>query len=115
MAKAVLTLTSKNYSSWSLRGWLLAKFAGLDFTEKMIAPDDPEARAEILLLSSSILVPRLEHDGARLGIVRGDHLLGEVEAGELRQQPAAQRPRRIVLAGQREHRLGHGRPLLALR
>ncbi|HVK33455.1 MAG TPA: glutathione S-transferase, partial [Burkholderiaceae bacterium] len=48
MAKAVLTLTSKNYSSWSLRGWLLAKFAGLDFTEKMIAPDDPEARAEIL-------------------------------------------------------------------
>ena len=66
MAKAVLTLTSKNYSSWSLRGWLLAKFAGLDFTEKMIAPDDPEARAEILLLSSSILVPRLEHDGARV-------------------------------------------------
>ena len=66
MPKAVLTLTSKNYSSWSLRGWLLAKFAGLDFTEKMIAPDDPEARAEILLLSSSILVPRLEHDGARV-------------------------------------------------
>ncbi len=66
MAKAVLTLTSKNYSSWSLRGWLLAKFAGLDFTEKMVAPDDPEARAEILLLSSSILVPRLEHEGARV-------------------------------------------------
>ena len=41
MAKAVLTLTSKNYSSWSLRGWLLAKFAGLDFTEKMIAPGRP--------------------------------------------------------------------------
>ena len=66
MAKAVLTLTSKNYSSWSLRGWLLARFAGLDFTEKLIAPDDAEARAEILLLSSSIRVPRLEHDGARV-------------------------------------------------
>jgi glutathione S-transferase len=66
MAKVVLTLTSKNYSSWSLRGWLLAKFAGLDFTEKMIAPDDPDARAEILLLSASILVPRLEHEGARV-------------------------------------------------
>ena len=23
-----LTITSKNYSSWSLRGWLLARFAG---------------------------------------------------------------------------------------
>ena len=66
MAKAALTLSSKNYSSWSLRGWLLARFAGLEFTEKLIAPDDPEARAEILLLSSSILVPRLEHDGARV-------------------------------------------------
>ena len=66
MAKAVLTLTSRNYSSWSLRGWLLAKFAGLEFTEKMIAPDDPDARAEILLLSSSILVPRLVHEGARV-------------------------------------------------
>jgi glutathione S-transferase len=64
MAKAVLTLTSKNYSSWSLRGWLLAKFARLEFTEKIIAPDDPGARAEILLLSASIRVPCLEHEGA---------------------------------------------------
>jgi glutathione S-transferase len=63
MAKAVLTLSSKNYSSWSLRGWLLCKFAGLDFEEKMVAVDDEAARAEILLLSSSILVPRLTHDG----------------------------------------------------
>ena len=23
-----LTLSSKNYSSWSLRGWLMARFAG---------------------------------------------------------------------------------------
>lgn len=62
MAKAVLTLSSKNYSSWSLRGWLLCKFAGLDFEEKMVARDDKAARAEILLLSPSILVPRLTHD-----------------------------------------------------
>ncbi len=63
MAKAVLTITSKNYSSWSLRGWLLTKFSGLDFEEQTISPDDPAARAEILLLSSSILVPCLRHDG----------------------------------------------------
>lgn len=63
MSKAVLTISSKNYSSWSLRGWLLAKFAGLDFEERIVPPDDPAVRAEILLLSSSILVPSLIHNG----------------------------------------------------
>jgi glutathione S-transferase len=66
MAKATLTISSKNYSSWSLRGWLLTKFSGLEFDEISIAPDDPSARAEILLLSSSILVPCLRHDGATI-------------------------------------------------
>jgi glutathione S-transferase len=64
MARALLTVSSKNYSSWSLRGWLLARFSGLEFDEHIVSPDDPAARAEILLLSSSILVPRLDHDGA---------------------------------------------------
>jgi len=58
--KAVLTISSKNYSSWSLRGWLLARFAGLPFVEKVVAPDDPEVRAEMLLLASSIRVPSLK-------------------------------------------------------
>src|ERR1700741_5498859 len=64
MAKATLTISSKNYSSWSLRGWLLAKLSGLEFNEIGTAPDAPSARAEILLLSSSILVPCLRHEGA---------------------------------------------------
>jgi len=64
MANTTLTISSKNYSSWSMRGWLLAKFAGLEFEEVVTAPDDPSARAELLLLSSSILVPCLRHDGA---------------------------------------------------
>jgi glutathione S-transferase len=64
MAKATLTISSKNYSSWSLRGWLLTKFSGLEFDEIITAPDDASARAEILLLSSSILVPCLRHEGA---------------------------------------------------
>jgi glutathione S-transferase len=66
MAKTTLTISSKNYSSWSLRGWLLAKFSGLEFEEVVTAPDDASARAEILLLSSSILVPCLRHDGATI-------------------------------------------------
>jgi len=64
MAKATLTITSKNYSSWSLRGWLMTKYSGLEFDEITVSPDDPSARAEILLLSSSILVPCLRHEGA---------------------------------------------------
>ena len=64
MTKATLTLSSKNYSSWSLRGWLMAKFSGLEFDEIVTAQDDASARAEILLLSSSILVPCLRHEGA---------------------------------------------------
>jgi glutathione S-transferase len=64
MATATLTISSKNYSSWSLRGWLLTRFAGLDFKEKILAPDDPGVRAEILLLAPSILVPCLTHHTA---------------------------------------------------
>lgn len=62
MAQATLTISSKNYSSWSLRGWLLCRMAGLDFAEKLIDMDD-EARQELLLLSPSVLVPRLDHAG----------------------------------------------------
>jgi glutathione S-transferase len=63
MTKAILTINSRNYGSWSLRGWLMLKFSGLPFEERVLSPDDPTARAEILLLSSSILVPCLRHDG----------------------------------------------------
>jgi glutathione S-transferase len=63
MTKATLTITSKNYSSWSLRGWLMARFAGFDFAEKIVSADDPAVRAELLLLSPTILVPRLDHNG----------------------------------------------------
>lgn len=64
MATAELTLSSKTYSSWSLRGWLLCRMAGLAVTERMIDIDDPGNRAELLLLSPSVLVPRLTHEGA---------------------------------------------------
>lgn len=63
---ATLTITSKNYSSWSLRGWLLTRFAGLSFDEKVLPPDDPDTRAEILLLASSIRVPSLVHAGTHV-------------------------------------------------
>ena len=63
MAEAVLVISSKNYSSWSLRGWLLARMSGLPFQERVVSPEEPSAREELLLRSSSILVPCLIHDG----------------------------------------------------
>ena len=61
---AVLRIGSKNYSSWSLRGWLLARLSGLAFTEEAVRPDDPVMRAELLLQAASIRIPCLFHDGA---------------------------------------------------
>jgi glutathione S-transferase len=58
---ATLTISSKNYSSWSLRGWLLCRMSGLDFTESMVNPDSEENRQELLLLSPTVRVPRLTH------------------------------------------------------
>jgi glutathione S-transferase len=66
MATAVLTISSKNYSSWSLRGWLLCKMAGLEFEEESLSSDDPSTRAELLLLSPSFLVPCLHHDTVKV-------------------------------------------------
>src|ERR1700739_208625 len=44
----------------------MAKLAGIDFGEIIVAPDDADARAEILLLSPSILVPCLTYNGIRV-------------------------------------------------
>jgi glutathione S-transferase len=63
---ATLTLSSKNYSSWSLRGWLLCKLARIDFVEVMVSPDDADVRKELLLLAPSIRVPCLTHEGAKV-------------------------------------------------
>ena len=49
-----------------MRGWLLARFAGLDFEEVVLPPDDPGVRAEMLLLAPSMLVPCLRHQGVKV-------------------------------------------------
>ncbi|MBI1262893.1 MAG: glutathione S-transferase [Rhizobiales bacterium] len=66
MTKTTLTISSKNYSSWSLRGWLLCEMAGLEFEEKLLSSSDAATRAELLLLSPSFLVPCLEHNGIKV-------------------------------------------------
>ena len=66
MATASLTISSRNYSSWCLRGWLLCRFAGLQFEVDKVPLDDAEARAELLLLAPSFLTPCLTWDGIQV-------------------------------------------------
>ncbi len=66
MSSATLFISSRNYSSWSLRGWLMTRLAGLDVVVQRVAPDDPAARLELLMRASSILLPTLVHDGISL-------------------------------------------------
>lgn len=66
MEKSKLMIASKNYGSWSLRGWLLCKMVGLDFEEHVVPSDDPSTRAELLLLSPSFLVPSLTHGSVKV-------------------------------------------------
>jgi glutathione S-transferase len=81
-AMASLTLSSKNYSSWSLRGWLLARFAGLEFDEVAVSPDDAAARRELLLLAPSILVPCLTHEGSKSwNVMAIAYYLDEIKPG----------------------------------
>jgi glutathione S-transferase len=45
VTEATLLISSKNYSSWSLRGYLLVRLSGLAFREQTVAADDPNVRA----------------------------------------------------------------------
>ncbi|HZQ00990.1 MAG TPA: glutathione S-transferase family protein [Reyranella sp.] len=63
MAEFTLVIGNKNYSSWSLRGWLMAKIAGIDFEEILIPLDLPETQVGIRKHSPSGRVPVLIHRG----------------------------------------------------
>ena len=63
MADFAVVIGNKNYSSWSLRGWLMAKIAGLEFEEVVIPLDLPDTQAAIRKHSPSGRVPVLLHRG----------------------------------------------------
>ena len=57
-----LYIGNKNYSSWSLRPWVLMKVAGIPFTEQRIVLDRPDTASQILAKSPSGRVPCLYDD-----------------------------------------------------
>ncbi|HTZ80148.1 MAG TPA: glutathione S-transferase family protein [Stellaceae bacterium] len=61
MADFTLYIGNKNYSSWSLRGWLMLKATGVPFEEVLIRLSEPNTRTEVLRRSPSGRVPALKH------------------------------------------------------
>jgi glutathione S-transferase len=59
----VLVIGNKNYSSWSLRPWLLMKVKAIAFDERRIPLYQQQSKAAISAYSPSGKVPAL-HDGA---------------------------------------------------
>lgn len=66
MAKGRLVIGTKRYSSWSLRGWLAVRLAGLDVEEVVIPLAGGGGTTALKTISPNGMVPYLEHDGARL-------------------------------------------------
>jgi glutathione S-transferase len=65
MADGRLYLGNRRYSSWSLRGWLMVRLAGLD-VEEVVIPMQPGRSPVIAATSPNGLVPYLEHRGNRI-------------------------------------------------
>jgi glutathione S-transferase len=66
MTDGVLYIGHKRYSSWSMRGWLVVKLAGLDVDVRVLKFDRPGPTKAIAALSPNRLVPFLEHNEARI-------------------------------------------------
>jgi len=66
MSALTLVVGSRNYSSWSLRTWLLLRHLGLDFAVRQFQFGTPEFETEIPKLSPTRMVPVLIHGELRV-------------------------------------------------
>jgi glutathione S-transferase len=66
MQEGRLLIGNRRYSSWSLRGWLAVRLAGLDVSVEAIPFSRPGPTPEIARQSPNGLVPYLEHRAARV-------------------------------------------------
>jgi glutathione S-transferase len=76
MAEFTLVIGNKNYSSWSLRPWLLLRHLGLAFDELQIVLSQPDTQAQIARHSPAGRVPVLLHGELTLweSIAIGEYL-----------------------------------------
>ena len=66
MSDGVLYIGQRRYSSWSMRGWLAVRLAGLNVDVRVLRFERPGPTPAIAELSPNGLVPLLEHNGARI-------------------------------------------------
>ena len=101
-----LVIGDKNFSSWSLRPWLVLKHCRIPFTEERVRLRQPDSKAEILRHTPAGKVPVLK---TKLGLVwdslaileflaerHPEHGLWPQDAG--RGQPRAASPPRCMRA-----------------
>ena len=65
MAQNRLFIGTRRYSSWSLRGWLAVRLAGLQVADEVVPLVDGPV-SSVAAVSPSGLVPYLEHDGNQI-------------------------------------------------
>jgi glutathione S-transferase len=63
VSACTLIIGNRNYSSWSLRGWLAASLSGLAFETELVRLSEPGSQAALLRHSPAGRVPVLRHDG----------------------------------------------------
>jgi glutathione S-transferase len=61
MSDLHLIIGNRNYSSWSLRPWMLMRHLGLSFRETVVPLDHPETKAQIAQYGPGGRVPVLHH------------------------------------------------------
>jgi len=66
MGAYTLVIANKNYSSWSMRGWLALRLAGVEFDEIVIPLQEETTKTAIAEHSPSGLVPALKVDGVKV-------------------------------------------------
>jgi glutathione S-transferase len=66
VTQLTLIIGNRNYSSWSLRGWLAARLCGMDFRTELVRLSEPGSHAALVGHSPAGRVPVLKH---------GDHVV----------------------------------------
>lgn len=66
MPEGRLFIGTRRYSSWSLRGWLAVRLAGLDVEDVIIQLTGGGPGSEVARRTPAGLVPYLEHQGLRV-------------------------------------------------
>ena len=66
MSGLTLVIGTRNYSSWSLRPWLLMRHLGIEFAERVLHFDTDDFRREVPRLSPTARVPVLLHGDLRV-------------------------------------------------